>query len=324
MERQSQNQTRISIKQFRFRIKDMRFFLAAALCLLPLGAQTKSSSALDKPTMEAYIRRLLAIGPEVQVKIDDPKPSAMPDLRQVDVHLSLGGRSQDETFFVSANGKKLVRGIIYDVTQNPFQADLDKLKTSQAPSFGPSSAPVTMVVFSDFQCPNCKEEAKLIRDNVNAKFPKEVRVYFKNFPLEAIHNWAKAAAIDGRCVFNQSPDGFWKYHDWIYEHQGEITADNLKEKVLEWSKSVELDNMQLGRCIENKSTEGEINSEVAEAQSLKIDATPTSFINGRRLIGNYPWVNLEQIINGELKYQQASSAAADKCCEVTIPSPLKK
>ncbi len=302
----------------------MRFFLAAVLCLLPISAQTKSSSALDKPTMEAYLRRLLAIGPEVTMKIDDPKAGPLPDLRQVDVHLSLNGRYQDETFYVSKNGNKIIRGLIYDVNQNPFQADLDKLKIDHAPSFGPSSAPVTMVVFSDFQCPNCKEEAKLIRDNVQAKFPKEVRVVFKDFPLEAIHPWAKPAAMDGRCVYNQSPAAFWKFHDWIYEHQAEITPDNLKDKVMEWSKSAELDNMQLGRCVENKSAEADVNREMEEARSLKIDGTPTTFINGRRLYGNYPWPNLEQIINGELKYTQSASANAEKCCEISIPSAIKK
>ena len=170
----------------------------------------------------------------------------------------------------------------------------------------------------------CKEEAKVMRDNIPAKFPKEVRLYFKDFPLEAIHPWAKAAAIDGRCVFRQSPAAFWKYHDWMYEHQAEMTAENLKDKVLEWGKANELDTMQLGRCIDTKATEAEVDKEIAEGQALHVEGTPTTFVNGRRLFGNYPWPNLEQIINGELKYQQTSHDAGEKCCEITIPSPVKK
>lgn len=302
----------------------MRFLLTAVLCGFSLTAQVKAPSAFNKPTLEAYVRHLLAMSPEVQVKIDDPKPSPLPDMKQVDVHLSLGGRTQDETFYISNDGKHILRGYIYDVAQNPFKPELDKLKTDVAPSFGPAGAPVTMVVFSDFQCPNCKEEAKLMRENIPAKFPTQVRFYFKNFPLEQIHPWAKPAAIAGRCVYQQSPAAFWKYHDWIYEHQAEINPQNLKNIVLNWAKSAEVDTLQLGRCIDTKATEPQIEKDIAEARELHVDATPTTFINGRRLVGNYPWANLEQIINGELSYQSTAHNAGEKCCEVTLPSPLKK
>lgn len=305
-------------------LKHMRFLLMAALCAWPLAAQVKAPSAYDKPTFEAYVRHLLAMTPDVQVKVDDPKTAPVPGMKEVDVHLSLGGRTQDETFYVSADGKKIVRGLIYDIAQNPFQADLDKLKTDHSPSFGPAGAPVVMVIFSDFQCPNCREEAKTIRDNALAKFPTQIQIYFKDSPLEAIHPWAKPAALAGRCVFRQSPAGFWKYHDWIYEHQAEITAENLKDKVLDWAKTGDVDSLQLGRCLDTKATAAEVEKSLAEAKSLHIDSTPTTFINGRRLIGNYPWANLEQIINGELKYQQDTHSAAEKCCEVSLPSPLKK
>jgi protein-disulfide isomerase len=261
---------------------------------------------------------------DVQITISDPKPSPVAGMKEVDVRLALGPRHQDETFYISDDGKKIVRGFAYDINQNPFQPELDKLHTDLSPSFGEPGAPIVMVVFSDFECPNCKEEAKVIRDNVPKTFPKDVRVYFKDFPLEAIHPWAKAAAIDGRCVFRQSAAAFWKYHDWMYEHQGEITADNLKDMVLEWGKANDLDAMQFGHCVETKATEAEVDKELAEGQALRVEGTPTTFINGRRLFGNYPWTNLEQIINGEMKYQQTSHDAGEKCCEVTIPSPVKK
>src|SRR5260370_27686175 len=137
----------------------MRFTLVAALCLCLLPAQEKPKTGLDKAAMEAYVRHLLAVMPSVQVKVDDPKPSPAPSLQQVDVHFVFGSQSQDETFFVTKDGQKIIRGFIYDITQNPFKADLDKLKTDLSPSFGSAAAPVTLVVFSDFQCPYCKEEA---------------------------------------------------------------------------------------------------------------------------------------------------------------------
>jgi protein-disulfide isomerase len=110
----------------------------------------------------------------------------------------------------------------------------------------------------------------------------------------------------------------------MYEHQPEITVENLKDKVLDWSKTADLDGLQLGRCIETRATEPEINEELAEGKALRIEGTPTTFINGRGLFGNYPWQNLEQIINGELKYQATPKSGGDPCCEVTIPTPIKK
>ena len=83
----------------------MRFALIAALSLCLLPAQEKPKSALDKAQMETFVRHLLAVIPEVQIKIDDPKPSAVPSLLQVDVHFSYNGRSQDETFYVTKDGK---------------------------------------------------------------------------------------------------------------------------------------------------------------------------------------------------------------------------
>ncbi len=67
-----------------------------------------------------------------------------------------------------------------------------------------------------------------------------------------------------------------------------------------------------------------MNASIAEARALHVDATPTMFLNGRRLVGNYPWPNLEQIINGELNYQKTAQNAGEKCCEIKIPSPLNK
>jgi protein-disulfide isomerase len=295
------------------------------LCLSQLGAQVKPQTGLDKVALEAYVRHLLAVMPEVSIKVDDPKPSSVSDLQQIDIHLSYQGRSQEEIFYLTKDGHNLVRGYLYDLKKNPFQADLDKLKTDLSPSFGAAGAPVVIVVFSDFECPNCKEEAKVLRQNLPNNYAKEVRLYFKDFPIEQIHPWAKPAAIAGRCIFRQNPAAFWQYHDWMYDHQSEITADNLKTKVLEFSKiAPDLDGMQLGRCIDTKATEAEVDASIAEARSLKVDATPTMFVNGRRLIGNYPWPNIEQIIDGELHYQKTAHDAGEKCCEISIPSPLKK
>src|SRR6202011_6158496 len=152
------------------------------------------------------------------------------------------------------------RGEVFNLRQNPFQPELDKRKTDLSPSFGRPGAPVVIVVYSDFQCPNCREEAKTLRDNLKSgPAAEKVRLFFKDFPMVTIHPWAKTAAIAGRCVFRQSPTAFWQYHDWMYEHQGEITAENLKLKVEEFAKPAsDLDTLQFGRCVDARATEAEV------------------------------------------------------------------
>ncbi len=301
--------------------------LAALLCFSAsagLFAQSPTpKSALDKAAVEEYVRHLFVWGPQIQVTVGDPKPSELPGFNQIGVVASAGGASQEEMFYVSKDGRKIVRGVLFDIEKSPFDADLKKLKTESQPSFGTPEAPVVLVMFSDFECGYCKEEAKVIRQNVPVTYPKEVRVYFKDFPLEQIHPWAKTAAVAGRCVFKQKPAAFWDYHDWMFEHQADITPDNLKMKVLEFAKAKNLNEDQLGSCIDTRATEAEVNKNIAEGKALQINSTPTLFINGRKLVGQGGWPQLRQIIDFEIGYQKAHGEAnAEKCCEVKLPSPL--
>jgi len=300
-----------------------RRFLLLACLLLPLAQPAADKkSALDKPTLEAYVRHLFVWGPQIKVEISNPKASPLPGLMEVTVHASAGNATQDEVFYISKDGQTLVRGSMFDVKDNPFKADLDKLKTDLQPSFGTPGAPVVLVLFSDFQCPFCKEEAKMLRGNILSAYPKQVRVYFKDLPLDQIHPWAKPAAIAGRCVFKQTPAAFWDYHDWVYEHQAEITKDNFRDKALEFAKGKEIDALQFGRCMDTKATEAEVDKSVAEARELKVMSTPTLFVNGRRLPAQVAWPDLRQIIDQEIEYQKTAKNAGEDCgCEVKLPSP---
>jgi protein-disulfide isomerase len=264
---------------------------------------TVGRSALDKPTLDSYLRNLELWPSQIQVKIDDPKPFIR-DLYQVEVHLSAGPATKDLTYYVSADGKTIIRGTAHNIDRSPFQSDLDQLKLEHHPSFGPANAPLTLAVFSDFECPVCREEAKELREKAPAEFAKELRAVFVNFPLEAIHPWAKPAAIAGRCVYRLNAAAFWDYHDWMFEHQPEIKIDNLRAKMMEWAKSKNLDVNQLGQCVDTRATESEVNAEITMGKQVQVDSTPTLFLNGRRLTGHIPWQNLSQIIKLELEFQK--------------------
>jgi protein-disulfide isomerase len=295
--------------------------LCASIWTPAARAQTAPKSNIDKVQLEASLRHIELWIPDVTVKLDDPTASKeLPGFFDVVAHLSYNGGSIEQKYLVSGDGKKIVKGDIYDVGKNPFQANIDKIKTDLQPSYGDSSATVTAVIFGDFQCPLCKQEAEAMRPNLTKEFGGKVRVYFKDFPLESIHPWARAASITGRCIFRQDPQAFWKYHDWIYGLQGEINVENLNSKVLAWAGENGLDSLQLGKCTENKATDSDVSRNVAEGRALGVDATPTMFLNGRKVVGAMDWPTMERLLKFELDHQAKTGDAGEKCCTVEIPS----
>jgi protein-disulfide isomerase len=302
-------------------------FRVTSLCLLGallLGAaDAPQKSAFDKPTLEAYVRHLYVLQPQLTVNIGDPKPSGLPGFKEVRVRISQGAQFQEVALYISNDGQKIVQGNFYDVAANPFKPELDKLKTQFQPALGTAGAPVAIVLFSDMQCPFCKGEAEMIRKNLIQNYPTQVRLYFKDYPLESLHPWAKAAAMAGRCVFQQNPDAFWDYFDYVYAHQEAITAVNLKDQALGWAKDAKgVDAMKLGACIDSKATQAEVEKEIGEAQALDVAGTPTMFVNGRRIPQTIEWPNLKIIIDTEIEYQKTAKNAGDDCgCEVKLDIP---
>jgi protein-disulfide isomerase len=302
-----------------------KILMAALLFASSAIAQPRTSNAapaVDKAKLEAYVRHLLLWGPHITVTVADPVAGPMPGFNEVKVTGGYKTISLDEIFYVSQNGQKIVRGTVYDIDKNPFSGEIEKLKTDLSPSLGTPGAKVVVVVFSDFQCGYCREEAKMLRENLLKTYPQDVRLYFKDFPIEQIHPWAKPAAIAGRCVFRENPAAFWDYHDWIFDKQAEMTLENLKTKIGGWVTSKGLDAVQFSRCYDNKSTEKDLIASAEQARLLRVTSTPSMFVNGRPLPGAVPWEQLKAIVDWELDYSKRTGIAGEKCCELTLPVPV--
>lgn len=298
----------------------------ALLCFIGgLGrAPAAETPPLDKTHLLSYLRYAEGWTDSVEAAADDPKPSPIPGFSEVDVHLTFPKGKLDRIYYLSADGKALVGGNLYDLGDSPFKIALSKLTAANAPAKGPENAPVTVVVFSDFECPYCRDEAKLLREDIPKKYPKEVRVVFKDFPLEPVHTWARKAAIAAHCVIEQNPAAYWPFHETMYTHQGEITDGNLEARIQEFAGQQNLDSLRLMTCVQNKATAGIVEKSEAEARALGISQTPTLFINGRMVTGAVPLEKLEMVIQWELKRETGSAKAeAEKCCEVGPPTVVK-
>ncbi len=308
----------------------MRLFVSGLLLCSLAFAQTpapaaKKKSFLDKPTLEAYVRHLFVWPAQITVTVSDPKPSKVDGLSEMTVTGSMGGASQSTVFFVSQSGEKVIQGMSFDVNANPFKENNDRLTTTFAPGIGTTGAPVVVAIFSDFQCPHCREEAKMLRANLVQTFSKEVRAYFKDFPLEQIHDWAKTAAIAGRCIYREDQAKFWDFHDWVFDKQAELTLPTFRAKLEGFLADKKIAAPPVLQCFDNKSTAEDVNKSFAEGVQLGVNSTPTLFVNGRKLPGNISWPQLKQIIEFEIEYQKTAKNAGENCgCELTLPSVLPK
>ncbi len=283
------------------------------------GAESPTGLKFDKPAVEAYLRHLLLWTPNVEVTMSDPVP-AMTGYYRFQFRGSLGGHSQEAVFFISADGKTIFRGDVFDLGKSPFQDSLDQLKLENQPFLGTPGAPVTVVEFADFQCPFCKQEADVAKTKLLEAFPKDVQLYWVDFPLEPIHPYARGAAIMGRCIYSQSNASFWAYHDWAFAHQGELTADNLKDKVMGWAASEKnLDTAKLSACSVAPEPRKDVDREEALGEALHATSTPTFLINGRPMVGSIALDDLKGVVGFELAYSK--SVRKDDCCSVQLSLP---
>jgi protein-disulfide isomerase len=278
----------------------------------PQSATSTPVSAAQTPTqknIEAYLRHLYAFGPDVLLVVGSPKETSVEGLLETTINLTIGENKETVKFYVSKDGKFLLRGEMSDMTKDPLVENRSQIQMKDAPSLGDPKAAVTLVEYSDFECPVCRNLHDALRDLL-PKYPGKVRVVFKDFPLEQLHPWARTAAIAGRCAYQQNPAAFWKMYDFIYDHQEIISASNAWTKMMDYAGQSGLDTETFKACMASPEAGAEVNASRANGQLLEVNSTPTVFVNGRRMVGADAHL-LEQYINYELA-QLKPGKAADK------------
>jgi len=161
-----------------------------------------------------------------------------------------------------------------------------------AATFGPAVAKVTIVEWSDFQCPFCARAAPLV-EQIRQAYPKDVRFVFRHYPLP-MHPDAPTAARAG--VAAQAQGKFWPMHDWMYAHQRELDAASLEKA----AGSLGLDVAKFRAAMASPATEARVKADMQAAQAVGVSATPTFFVNGREHVGGMPFEQLKTEIDREI------------------------
>jgi protein-disulfide isomerase len=293
--------------------------LIVFVALIPSArAQQTSSSGGNSPAapsqtqkgIEAYLRNLYAFGPDVQVTVGAPKESGVEGLLEITINVVIGENKEAAKFYISKDGRYLFRGELSDMTKDPLAEARAKIQMNDAPSLGDAKAPVTLVEYSDFECPVCRNLHDALRGMLPT-YAGKIRVVFKDFPIEQIHPWARTAAIAGRCAYQQDPKAFWKIYDLIYDNQELISAANAWTKMTDYAGQTGLNTDTFKSCMASPQAGEAVNASRANGQLLEVGSTPTIFVNGRRIVGADPHL-LEQYINYELAQLKPGKAAEKK------------
>jgi protein-disulfide isomerase len=200
---------------------------------------------------------------------------------------------------MSADGRYVVFASAEDVTVDPSKAIMQKINLKGHPAKGPADAKVTIVEWSDFQCPFCSRAYNTVENQVLKEYGDKVKFYFKHYPLP-FHPWAEPSAIATECAKLQDPEAFWKLYKGYFEGQAQINMDNLKQKTTEMLAGTKVDMAKFNDCFDNKKTAAEVKAQMAEGSSVGISGTPGFIINGRLVSGAQPFENFKNIIDDEL------------------------
>jgi protein-disulfide isomerase len=266
------------------------------------GPATSAGQVADKEQVSNRIGDYLgkSVTPGVVLRVTDLAPAEVPGWNKGTLEVSAGGNTQNMNFLVSQDGRYFISGDVVDLTLDPLKAVMQKIDLKGEPARGPADAKVTIVEYSDFQCPFCSRGYQILEEQVLPEYKDKVKFYFKNLPLKSIHPWAENAAIAAECAAQQNADGFWKMYHALFKGQREINQDNLKEKVMQFAKDAGLDEGKFAQCVDTKASEAKVDKDLEEATSIGANSTPTFFINGRRLEGAQPFENFKSIIDQEL------------------------
>lgn len=273
-------------------------FTVACATSQPSDQAKPDSGPFPQEQVSSYIRKAFNVPSTVSITVTKQEESKFPGLVAIKVQFTSERGPQTQDAWVTPDYKTLLIGRVLDMSVDPYKATLAKMNLKNSPTHGSPDAKVTIVEFTDFQCPYCKNAHASVNQLLK-EYDGKVRVVYKSLPL-AMHNWAQDSAVAATCVNEQSTDAFWKYADYFFQNQATITKETLNAKVFELAKANNVDEAKLKACIDTKKTLPAVEADLQEAKALGLSSTPSFIVNGRTVVGAIPVDQFKQIIDEAL------------------------
>ncbi|OGY79272.1 MAG: hypothetical protein A3B74_00260 [Candidatus Kerfeldbacteria bacterium RIFCSPHIGHO2_02_FULL_42_14] len=179
--------------------------------------------------------------------------------------------------------------------------DISQVDTSADPVRGASNPKVVIQEYGDFQCGACLQAETALKQILEA-YPDTVQLVFKDFPLRTTHLLAQAASEAAQCAYKQNT--FWEYHDALYDQQTTWSSMSSTDftnflKTLATQVGVS-DQAAFENCVDQRETRASVDADAAIGDGLRVQSTPTFFVNGERVVGAVPFAELQKIIEKKL------------------------
>ena len=167
------------------------------------------------------------------------------------------------------------------------------VSTDGQPSIGPSNAPVTIVEFSDYQCPYCQVWYQQVYQQLLSSYPNKIRFVYRDLPLP-MHPEAIPAAQAADCAGEQG--AYWKYHDALFTQQYGLSRAAYEQ----YAAGLGLDGTAFSTCLDSQRYLSKVQANASDAASVGLNSTPSFVINGRVLIGALPFADFKAVVDEEL------------------------
>jgi protein-disulfide isomerase len=277
--------------------KDGRCFVLGNVFAIPHGSTDE---------IIRCVREVAKLPPQTELKVGSFSKTPYPGLLKSVITASDGRKRETKEIFLTDNRRTGILGIVL-----PFRKDFVQgmIKTKDQPGVGSRQAPVTIVEYADLQCPICARLHEFLQKEFLPKYGDNVRVIFKEFPLP-YHDWSRSAAIANECVYQISPSMFPDYRTSIFANQNAFTASNVRDQLLSLGDQAGIDRSRLAACIDSKASLWRVEAGRQEGEDLGVDRTPTSFVNGRIVIGLPPENIFNKIVDDALLAARRGRTAA--------------
>jgi len=262
--------------------------LAGACVLWSQGTKRTTpelNTAAISQKIVQYIRERFNFPATVRLSTGTLRNSPYTDFYVTTVTVDDGKEKRTQDFYVSKNGRYLIDGTIFTLGADPKREVVQSISLRDVPSEGTAGAPVTIVEYSDLACPSCALFHQFLTKQLLPKYPGKVRVVFKEFPLVSIHDWVLTGAIANQCVYQINPQLYVPFRSLVFQRQTSLTAANARDALIQYGEQLGVDRLRLATCIDSKATLPRIERDVREGSQLGINSTPTSYINGKMMIG---------------------------------------
>ena len=304
-------------------------FFFAVLCLAGLGATARSQSsnspepsaahAQGLPASEqviGYLRDRFGLTEDV-FDVAPLHPWVFPDYYETTFSFGHAPHTRSERIFVSRDGQYAIVGQIFSLRLSG--SELERISIADRPTIGSTNAPVTIIEFSDYQCPSCAKIHEFMVQQLLPKYQGKIRVVFKHF-FNSANDWDVRAAVASDCVFRLKQQSWLGYRSSVFSQADSLNQENVRDTLVGLATKLDINKAEFTSCLDSKSALVAVQKDFGEGQAANVAGTPTFFINGRVMAGSVKPETFVQAVEEAIK--TASSHLADCNCDGLKRAPI--